>query len=108
MNDNLNCSDIIGKDGFTNCSLYDGGFNGFSCYQSNSFNREFCSVFPDDKNLQRQNVKLLKGALLEIRSIYYQFPNNFNEEDIDFLYTIQTTPDKEIYEKNESNSLLIL
>ena len=77
VNANLNCSDIMDKEGFTNCSLYNGGFPGFSCYNSiiNSalFRRESCTIFPTNETLQRQHVKYLREYTLEERSKFFPF-----------------------------------
>ena len=106
INANLNCSDVADEQGFTNCSLYDGGFPGFSCYNSimnnDLFKIESCTIFPTDEAFQKQYVKYLRGYILEERSISYQFPEYFEDGDVDYINNIMILPEKETYKKGET------
>ena len=106
LNADLNCSDIADRNGFTNCSLYEGGYPGFSCYQINiktdDNQKEFCSSFPDEQSVQKQYVHFYTGFQLEQ---YSTISGNTLPEEAEpekYLGYLFWIPEKETYSKGET------
>ncbi len=111
INVNLNCSDISNIEGYTNCTLYEGGFPGFSCYNSiNNVNpllsKRFCTIFPNDEDMQKQYVNYMRGFNLEKASVSFNPTENYDDDEedeaFDSLFYAIIIPEEETYEKGET------
>ena len=106
INDDSNCLGISIKEGTLNCSSYKTKLPGFSCYNIRRdflfIQPEYCGIFPTEESIQRQYVKLLKGFMLEERSVTSLLNDYLGKDYFRFLNELIFVPEKETYQKGET------